>query len=52
MSATERKYKVVRYSMGGRRRTIRRNLTLEEARQFCTGEGTKGNGWFYGFTEQ
>ncbi len=52
MSDNGKRYAVIRYSVSGRRRTIRKNLTLEEAQAFCSGEGTSGKGWFYGFTEQ
>jgi hypothetical protein len=54
-----KRYNVYRYSMSGRKRLIRRNLTLADARAHCqnpntssdtTTERTRGR-WFDGFEE-
>jgi hypothetical protein len=57
-------YKVIRYSMSGRRRVIRTGLTLADAQRMCSDPETssktcsvanekvrpKINPWFYGYT--
>jgi hypothetical protein len=56
---TSQKYKVIRFSFKGRRRVVRRNLTLDQAQSICrspesssrTAQGVspKASPWFYGY---
>jgi hypothetical protein len=47
-------YKILRfYREDGRRaRTIKRGLTLEEAKAHCNRDDTHGDGWFDGWTTE
>lgn len=45
-------YKIVRFWKSGRKRVMRRGLTLEEARSWCQREDTHGANWFDGFTAE
>jgi len=45
-------YKIIRYKFYGENKTIKRNLTLEEAKKHCNKLQTKGIDWFDGFTKQ
>jgi len=42
-------YKIVRFRFKGRKSTIKRGLTLEEAQAHCNRPDTRGNGWFDGY---
>jgi|TARA_R100000482_G_scaffold75033_1_gene28950 hypothetical protein len=45
-------YKIIRFynrRNGIQRRTIKRGLTLEEARAHCNDPKTSGDGWFDGY---
>jgi hypothetical protein len=54
------KYKVVKYSFKGRRRVIRRHLSLADAQAICSRPDSssksipnyKGNPWFHGYEEE
>lgn len=53
-SEIDRSYQIVRFSKTGRRKVVRRYLTLGEAQRWCSRPDThsKGNGpraWFHGF---
>ena len=43
------KYNIIRFKQDGENRVIKRGLTLEEAREWCTREATHGKGWFDGY---
>ena len=43
------KYNIIRFKQDGENRVIKRGLTLEEAREWCTRESTHGKGWFDGY---
>ena len=47
-------YKIIRfYADGRRRKTIKENLTLEEAKKHCNREDTHKRGkWFDGYEEE
>ena len=45
-------YKIIRFKMNGRNRTIKRGLTLEEAQAHCHNPKTSGDGWFDGYAEE
>ena len=54
------KYKIIRFSYAGRRRVVRRNLTLEDAQRICSAPESSSRylqpndprGWFYGYERQ
>ena len=45
-------YKIIRFRFKGRGKTIRRGLTLADARAWCSREDTHGAGWFDGYDEE
>lgn len=45
-------YKIIKFEFGKFRRTIKTGLTIEEAREYCNRDDTRGDGWFYGFTKE
>lgn len=42
-------YRIIRFRQNGKKRTIRKNLTLQEAKNHCERPDTRGNGWFDGY---
>lgn len=52
MSEEEKTYEVVRFKFKGEHEVIKTGLTLEEAKEWCSDEDTKGDGWFDGFREE
>jgi hypothetical protein len=46
------KYKIVRYRFKKRPRTIKKGLTLKEAKAHCNNPKTRGRGWFDGYTKE
>ena len=49
------RYKIVRFSFNGDKRTVRRGLSLQDAQMICCDPLTKSkpgakNPWFYGYT--
>ena len=45
-------YRIVLFNIKGRRRIIRKGLTLEEAKAWCSRDDTHGDGWFHGFERE
>ena len=53
VTAPEARYKVYRYFNSGRKKLMRRGLTLADARAWCSREDThKAGSWFDGFTKE
>ena len=46
------KYKIIRYHFYGEPKTIKTDLTIEEAQEHCNNPKTKGIDWFDGYTKQ
>jgi len=46
------KYKIIKFRKSGTRKTIEKNLSLEEAKRYCSRSDTRGENWFCGFTKQ
>jgi len=45
-------YKVIKFNMEGENETIAEGLTRDEAKEYCQGEESRGEGWFLGFTAE
>ena len=45
-------YRIVRFRFKGKRRVIKRGLTLEQAQAHCSSDDTKGDGWFDGYERE
>ena len=48
----EQLYKIIRFQFYGENKTIKRNLTLKDAKKHCNKPETAGIDWFDGFTKQ
>ena len=48
----EQMYKIIRFQFYRDNKTIKRNLTLREAKLHCNKPETEGIDWFDGFTKQ
>jgi hypothetical protein len=47
------KYKIIKFRKNsGTQKIMERNLTLDEAKRYCTRPDTRGKNWFCGFTKQ
>jgi hypothetical protein len=48
----EQRYKILKFRQNGKTTAVRGegNLTLEEAKRYCSRPDTRGKGWFCGFT--
>ena len=46
------KYKIVKFRKSGTQKIMERNLTLDEAKRYCSRADTRGKNWFCGFTKQ
>ncbi len=46
------KYKIIKFRKSGTQTILLRNLSLNEARKYCSRPDTKGKNWFCGFTKQ
>lgn len=42
-------YRIIRFRVTGSPHTIRNNVTLTDARAYCSREDTHGQGWFDGY---
>ena len=45
-------YKIIRFRFDGNHRTMKKGLTLEEAKKHCSDPAPSGDGWFDGYTEE
>lgn len=45
-------YKIIRFHYSGENFLMKRGLTLEEAREWCKRDDTRGEGWFDGYEEE
>ena len=48
----QEKYKIVKCRKSGTQKVIEKNLTLEQAKRYCSRPDTRGKNWFCGFTKQ
>jgi hypothetical protein len=46
------KYKIIKFRKSGTQKVLLTNLSLNEARMYCSRPDTKGKNWFCGFTKQ
>jgi hypothetical protein len=42
-------YRIIRFRLNGRPRTVRNNVTLAEAQVHCSSPETRGEDWFDGY---
>ena len=45
-------YKIVKFRKSGTQKIMERNLTLDQAKRYCSRTDTRGKNWFCGFTKQ
>ncbi len=45
-------YKIIRFYKDGKRETVKADLTLEEAKEYCSDDSTSGDNWFDGFEKE
>jgi hypothetical protein len=48
----EKRYTIFRFKEDGEKEVVERGLTVEEAREHCKKEETKGDRWFDGYSEE
>ncbi len=48
----QEKYKIIKFRKSGTQKVMIKNLTLNEAKRYCSRPDTKGKNWFCGFTKQ
>jgi hypothetical protein len=46
------KYKIIKFRKSGTQKVMEKNLTLDEAKRYCSRSDTRGKNWFCGFTQQ
>tara|TARA_S200002703_G_scaffold137257_1_gene126942 strand:+ start:342 stop:521 length:180 start_codon:yes stop_codon:yes gene_type:complete len=46
------KYKIIKFRKSGTQTILLRNLSLDEAKRYCSRPDTRGKNWFCGFTKQ
>jgi len=49
---TIKKYKIIKFRRSGTQKVMERNLSLDEAKRYCSRPDTRGKNWFCGFTQQ
>jgi hypothetical protein len=49
---TIKKYKIIKFRKSGTQKVMETNLSLDEAKRYCSRPDTKGKNWFCGFTQQ
>ena len=52
INETTKKYKIIKFRKSGTQKIMERNLSLDEAKRYCSRPDTKGKNWFCGFTQQ
>ena len=45
-------YKVIKFNRDSENEVLHEGLTRDEAKEYCQGEESHGEGWFLGFTEE
>jgi hypothetical protein len=50
-SKSKHSYKIVRYYEDKPNRTVKKGVTLEDARKHCSKKSSRGRGWFDGYTK-
>ena len=48
----QEKYKIIKFRKSGTQKVMIKNLTLSEAKRYCSRPDTRGKNWFCGFTKQ
>ena len=46
------KYKIIKFRKSGTQKVMEKNLTLDQAKRYCSRPDTRGKNWFCGFTQQ
>jgi|TARA_R110000803_G_scaffold8846_1_gene28402 hypothetical protein len=46
------KYKIIKFRKSGTQKVLLTNLSLSDAKRYCSRPDTKGKNWFCGFTKQ
>ena len=46
------KYKIIKFRKSGTQTIVLKNLSLEDAKRYCSRPDTAGKNWFCGFTKQ
>ena len=52
INETTKKYKIIKFRKSGTQKVMETNLSLDEAKRYCSRPDTKGKNWFCGFTQQ
>jgi hypothetical protein len=52
INETTKKYKIIKFRKSGTQKVMEKNLSLDEAKRYCSRPDTKGKNWFCGFTQQ
>lgn len=45
-------YKIIKFKFNGKNRVIKTGLSLEEAKEYCNREDTRGEEFFCGYEEE
>ncbi len=48
----QERYKIIKFRKSGTQKVMIKNLSLNEAKRYCSRTDTKGKNWFCGFTKQ